>query len=183
MTGTVAIEERALLSAGERAMAQRLGLGLAILVAFGCDLVAMAWDRVPANLGPSAWVIDEAGPRIVLLGALLPILAAAPFGWLFGPMVVVARRPGKIAIAVVLAFLTMLFGDVLYVAGSAAVTSLAGPAASAWIGLPSILLLIVLGALLVGPVVFFVATLPAAVVWVCAFRFVWRSMGDPATTR
>ena len=69
---------------------------------------------------------------------------------------------------------TMLLGDVLFVVGWSTFASALG-ADGGLTRVPDVILYIVVGAIAVGPFVIVLVTLPAAVVWVCAFRLLWRS--------
>lgn len=178
MNGDVASKGAEPLSTSERAMARRLGLGLAVAVAFGCDLV-VGVIRGSGDSSEAGWPDQAVG----LMVGLLPILAAAPFGWLLGPRLARAHLPGKVGVAVAMSVLTMLLGDVLYVVGATTLSSVAAGDPSEPINLPGLLAFAVIGAILVGPFVIVLATLPAAVIWVCAFRLMWRSMEVAPTGR
>jgi hypothetical protein len=156
-------------------MAHRLGLALAIVVAFGCDLVVLV---VSGNADERHYGWPPMATELVV--GILPIVAAAPAGWLLGPTLATARLPGKFGVALAMSIVTMLLGDIAYVLGATTFSSILAGHPSTSIDVPGLVAIIVIGALFVGPFVIALATLPAAVIWVCAFRLAWRSVGSTA---
>src|SRR5881409_1300804 len=75
------------------AAARWLGLALAVAVAAGADLIV-------AIIKPSIWPLDATGSIALYAGGVVPVLAAAPFGWLLGPAAARARRLGGASIVV-----------------------------------------------------------------------------------
>ncbi len=158
----------------EVAEARHLGLTLGVLIALACDAVGilLAVASNPALLlSPSGGLSDL---LVAMVVGTVPVLAAAPVGWLVGPQVARSEPLGSVGAAVLLAIGTMLVGDVIVssIWTLGAIASQRGGEATAAVDL--LVTLIILGAIVVGPLVIAFSTLPAAVVWVVAFRVVWR---------
>jgi hypothetical protein len=171
----------------EREAARHLGLALALVVAVGCDAIALT---VMALIGSGASPDDVAPSDLVTivqanLWLLLPVLAAAPWGWLLAPRLI--RNGGRSIVGTVslMAIMTMLLGDAIVsttwgILATNGVTADYGASdGMAIVGVPFIA---VLGAIFYGPFVVLFATLPAAAVWVLSFRIAWaRRTGTGAS--
>jgi hypothetical protein len=170
-------------SRSELVAARRLGLLLAVAVAAGIDLIV-------SIVQPTTSPLDTASGFVLGAFGIVPILAAAPFGWWLGPAAARTQRLGAAAIVVAMAIGVMILGDILTVAGIAlgsmfasGATYPAGELAAGLVGMSLV------GAMVVGPFVVAMLTLPASVAWIVAFRITWtvvrpggRSSGDVMAT-
>jgi hypothetical protein len=154
-------------SRSELATARRLGLILALAVAAGLDLIV-------SIVRPTTSPLDTASGFVLGASGIVPVLAAAPFGWWLGPAAARAQRVGAAAIVVGMAIGVMILGDILTVTGIAlgsmfasGATYPAGELAAGLVGMSLV------GALVVGPFVVALLTLPASVAWIVAFRIAW----------
>jgi hypothetical protein len=157
-------------SRAELAAARRLGLALAVAVAAGADLVVTI-------LKPSVWPLDATASIALYAGGIIPVLAAAPFGWLLGPPAARARRLAGASIVVAMAVGVMILGDILTVAAidlasvlESGTTYPSGDIAA------SLVAMSLVGAMVVGPFVVALLTLPASVAWIVAFRVAWPAV-------
>jgi hypothetical protein len=157
-------------SRAELAAARWLGLALAVAVAAGADLIV-------AILKPSVWPLDATGSIALYAGGVVPVLAAAPFGWLLGPVAARARRFGGASIVVGMAVGVMILGDVLTVIviglGSVLESGTSYPSGDIAAGLVA---MSVVGGMVVGPFVVVLLTLPASVAWIVAFWIAWPAV-------
>jgi hypothetical protein len=147
--------------------ARRLGLVLAVAVAAGIDLIVTV-------VQPTTSPLDTASGFVLGAFGIVPILAAAPFGWWLGPATARTQRMGAAAIVVAMAIGVMILGDILTVTGIALGSMLgsgatypAGELAAGLVGMSLV------GAMVVGPFVVALLTLPASVAWIVAFRIAW----------
>jgi hypothetical protein len=164
------------LSRAEHVAAKWLGLVLAIVVGAGVDLIV-------AILQPSAAPFDATGGLALGADGIVPILAAASFGWLLGPPAARVRCRGGVAVVVAMAIGVMILGDIITVVG-AVLGSL--PDASTTYPLVDIgavlVLMSLVGAMIVGPFVVVLLTLPASVVWFVVFRIAWTRVRPARAT-
>ncbi len=162
-------------SRAELAAAQRLGLVLAVAVAAGVDLVV-------AILHPTTSPFEATGGFVLYGGGVVTILAAAPFGWLLGPAAARARPARGAAIVTAMAVGVMIVGDILTVFGIALASFLesGAPYPSGDIAAGLIVMSLV-GAMVVGPFVVALLTLPAAIAWIVAFHIAWATVRPERT--
>jgi len=160
----------------ELVAARRLGLVLAIAVAAGLDLIVSV-------IQPTTSPLDTASGFVLGAFGIVPILAAAPFGWWLGPAAARTRRMGAAAIVVAIAIGVMILGDILTVTGIAVGSMFASgatyPAGQVAAGLVGMSLV---GAMVVGPFVVALLTLPASVAWIVAFKIAWTVIRPRART-
>jgi hypothetical protein len=154
-------------SRSELVAARRLGLVLAIAVAAGLDLIVSV-------IQPTTSPLDTASGFVLGAFGVVPILAAAPFGWWLGPAAARTQRLGAAAVVVAMAIGVMIMGDVLTVIGIALGSMFASgasyPAGELVAGLVGMSLV---GAMVVGPFMVALLTLPASLAWIVAFRISW----------
>jgi len=154
-------------SRSELVAARRLGLVLAIAVAAGLDLIVSV-------IQPTTSPLDTASGFVLGAFGIVPILAAAPFGWWLGPAAARTGHVGAAAIVVAMAIGVMIVGDILTVTGIALGSMFASgasyPAGELAAGLVGMSLV---GAMVVGPFAVALLTLPASVAWIVAFRIAW----------
>jgi hypothetical protein len=157
-------------SRSELVAARRLGLVLAIAVAAGLDLIV-------SIIQPTTSPLDTASGFVLGAFGIVPILAAAPFGWWLGPAAARTRRLGAAGVVVAMAIGVMIMGDILTVTGIALGSMFASgasyPAGELAAGLVGMSLV---GAMVVGPFVVALLTLLASVAWIVAFRIAWTGV-------
>jgi hypothetical protein len=158
----------------ELATARRLGLVLAVAVAAGADLIV-------SLIKPTTSPFDATGGFVLVAGGIVPMLAAAPFGLLLGPVTARARPLGGAAIVATMAVGVMILGDILTVV-FIALESVLGSGASYPPGefAAGLVAMSVVGAVVVGPFVVALLTLPASVAWIVAFRIAWAGVRPKA---
>jgi hypothetical protein len=151
------------------AAARRLGLVLAVAVAAGVDLIVSIIQPPTPQ--------DAAGSFVLFAGGIIPILAAAPFGWLLGEPAARTRSSRGAAIVVGMATGAMVLGDILTVSFIALRSVLESGASHPTGELAAgLIVMSVVGAMVLGPFVVALLTLPAAIAWLVAFRVAWTAI-------
>jgi hypothetical protein len=155
------------ISRAELTTARWLGLVVAVAVAAGVVAIVGILQPTSAPLeGTNGFAVGAAG--------IVPVLAAAPFGWLLGPAAAKARPLGAAGIVVAMAIGVMILGDILTVLAIVLGSVVASGTSNSLVDIGAgFVVLSLVGAVIVGPVVVALLTLPASVVWIVAFRVAW----------